>query len=187
MDKFDANRRKLLALGGAALGAAILPVPAFATLSTPRPRILTLSNLNTGESIKAEFFDGTYDEFLEKIGWEDEEQVSTKKQTQNDYNENKKLRTKLIQERSAKLSPLKKKIETCEKNIMKLEDQLKADNDAIVASSLSNDIGELGRLGKAIKEAEEKLEVLYSDFESLHSEHDTLFLEYEEQLKNIIN
>ncbi len=136
---------------------------------------------------KAEFFDGTYDEFLEKIGWEDEEQVSTKKQTQNDYNENKKLRTKLIQERSAKLSPLKKKIETCEKNIMKLEEQLKADNDAIVASSLSNDIGELGRLGKAIKEAEEKLEVLYSDFESLHNEHDTLFLEYEEQLKNIIN
>ncbi|MGQ7190605.1 hypothetical protein ACUODJ_53335, partial [Escherichia sp. HC-CC] len=40
MDKFDANRRKLLALGGVALGAAILPTPAFATLSTPRPRIL---------------------------------------------------------------------------------------------------------------------------------------------------
>ncbi|KNC08942.1 hypothetical protein AC791_09630 [Klebsiella sp. RIT-PI-d] len=59
MDKFDANRRKLLALGGVALGAAaILPTPAFATLSTPRPRILTLNNLNTGESIKAEFFDG---------------------------------------------------------------------------------------------------------------------------------
>ena len=36
MDKFDANRRRLLALGGAALGAAaILPAPAFATLSTP--------------------------------------------------------------------------------------------------------------------------------------------------------
>lgn len=59
MDKFDANRRKLLALGGVALGAAaILPTPAFATLSTPRPRILTLNNLHTGESLKAEFFDG---------------------------------------------------------------------------------------------------------------------------------
>ena len=58
MDKFDVNRRKLLALGGVALGAAILPGQAFATLSTPRPRILTLSNLNTGESIKTEFFDG---------------------------------------------------------------------------------------------------------------------------------
>jgi uncharacterized protein YcbK (DUF882 family) len=58
MDKFDANRRKLLALGGVALGAAILPTPALATLSTPRPRILTLNNLHTGETIKAQFFDG---------------------------------------------------------------------------------------------------------------------------------
>jgi uncharacterized protein YcbK (DUF882 family) len=48
----------LLALGGVALGAALLPTPSFATLSTPRPRILTLNNLHTGESIKAEFFDG---------------------------------------------------------------------------------------------------------------------------------
>lgn len=58
MDKFDENRRRLLTLGGVALGAAILPGQAFATLSTPRPRILMLNNLNTGETIKTEFFDG---------------------------------------------------------------------------------------------------------------------------------
>jgi uncharacterized protein YcbK (DUF882 family) len=58
MDKFDANRRKLLALGGVALGASLLPTQAFAMLSTPRPRVLTLNNLHTGESLKAEFFDG---------------------------------------------------------------------------------------------------------------------------------
>lgn len=58
MDKIDANRRRLLALGGAALGVSLLPLPAFSTLSTPRPRILTLNNLHTGETIKAEFFDG---------------------------------------------------------------------------------------------------------------------------------
>lgn len=58
MDKFDSYRRRLLALGGVALGTSLLPFPALATLSTPRPRILTLNNLNTGESLKAEFFDG---------------------------------------------------------------------------------------------------------------------------------
>lgn len=59
MDKFNAHRRRLLALGSAALGvAAVLPIPAFATLSTPKPRILRLNNLNTGESLKVEFFDG---------------------------------------------------------------------------------------------------------------------------------
>ncbi|VDY65078.1 Bacterial protein of uncharacterised function (DUF882) [Shimwellia blattae] len=37
----------------------MLPTQAFATLSTPRPRILTLNNLHTGETIKAEFFNGS--------------------------------------------------------------------------------------------------------------------------------
>ncbi|WP_034913837.1 YcbK family protein [Erwinia sp. 9145] len=58
MDKFDSHRRRLLVLGGAALGVALLPQQAFASLSTSRPRVLTLSNLNTGESLKTEFFNG---------------------------------------------------------------------------------------------------------------------------------
>lgn len=58
MDQVDNHRRKWLALGGAALGVALLPGQSFATLSTPRPRILVLNNLNTGEKLKAEFFDG---------------------------------------------------------------------------------------------------------------------------------
>lgn len=58
MTTFDSHRRKLLTLGGAALGLALLPKQALASLSTSRPRILTLNNLNTGETLKAEFFNG---------------------------------------------------------------------------------------------------------------------------------
>ncbi|MCI4236970.1 YcbK family protein [Dickeya dianthicola] len=58
MEYIDNHRRKWLALGGAALGIALLPGQSFASLSTARPRILTLNNLNTGERIKVEFFDG---------------------------------------------------------------------------------------------------------------------------------
>lgn len=58
MEHIDNHRRKWLALGGVALGMTLLPGQAFATLSTPRPRILMLNNLNTGERLKAEFFDG---------------------------------------------------------------------------------------------------------------------------------
>lgn len=62
MDKFDSHRRKLLALGGCALGLSLLPGQAFASLSTSRPRVLTLNNLHTGESLKTEFFNGkSYD------------------------------------------------------------------------------------------------------------------------------
>ena len=58
MDKIDHHRRKWLALGGAAMGIALLRgrrLPVFPPLDA---RILVLNNLNTGESIKAEFFDG---------------------------------------------------------------------------------------------------------------------------------
>src|SRR5471032_1143151 len=58
MDQIDKHRRKWLALGSAAMGIALLPGRAFATLSTPRPRILVVNNLNTGETLKTEFFDG---------------------------------------------------------------------------------------------------------------------------------
>lgn len=59
MDKIDFHRRKWLTLGGvAAVGVALLPAQALASLSTPRPRILRINNLNTGESLKVEFFNG---------------------------------------------------------------------------------------------------------------------------------
>ncbi|RWR02008.1 hypothetical protein ED28_10265 [[Pantoea] beijingensis] len=62
MNTFDPYRRKWLALGGAALGVALLPSKALASLSTSRPRVLTLNNLHTGESLKTEFFNGkSYD------------------------------------------------------------------------------------------------------------------------------
>ncbi|MFD1803022.1 DUF882 domain-containing protein [Mixta tenebrionis] len=58
MANIDSQRRKLLVLGGAAAGLALLPDAAFASVSTSRPRILTLNNLHTGETLKTEFFNG---------------------------------------------------------------------------------------------------------------------------------
>lgn len=58
MDIVDSHRRKWLGLGMAAVGLGLLPSHAFASLATPRPKILRFNNLNTGETIKAEFFDG---------------------------------------------------------------------------------------------------------------------------------
>lgn len=58
MDYVDSQRRKFLLLGGAAAGLALFPQLTKASVSTSRPKILTLNNLHTGETIKAEFFNG---------------------------------------------------------------------------------------------------------------------------------
>ncbi len=136
---------------------------------------------------RAEFFQGTYDEFLEKIGWEEELENTPKKVVVTDYNASKKERTALIQERSAKLSPLKKNIDACEANIMRLEEQIKAKNEALIVHSNESNVGELARISKELISEEKELEGLYERFETLHNEHDTLFEMYEAKLKNIQN
>ena len=136
---------------------------------------------------KAEFFEGTYDEFLEKIGWEEELDDTPKKTVVSDYNASKKERTALIQERSAKLSPLKKKIDACETKIMALEESIKAKNNALIVHSNEANVGELSRLSKELIHDEKELEALYEAFETLHHEHDSLFEMYEAKLKNIQN
>lgn len=134
---------------------------------------------------RAEFFQGTYDEFLEKIGWEEELEVAPKKTVVTDYNASKKERTALIQERSSKLSPIKKKIDTCESAIMRLEEQIKAKNEALIVHSNEGNVGELTRISKELIHDEKELEGLYERFETLHTEHDTLFEMFESKLKNI--
>lgn len=55
MDKINQNRRKWLSLGGIVLGAAMLPNSLLAAVSTPKPRILRFKNINTGDTLSAEF------------------------------------------------------------------------------------------------------------------------------------
>jgi len=136
---------------------------------------------------KAEFFDGGYDAFLEKIGWEEEVENAPKKVVVADYNALKKERTALMQERSKTLSPLKKKIDTCEANIIRLEEAIKAKNELLIVHSNENNVGELARLSKELVADESTLEGLYQSFETLHHEHDTLMEAYELKLKNLQN
>ncbi|PRI58785.1 hypothetical protein BVZ80_00130A, partial [Haemophilus influenzae] len=51
MNYVDQNKRKWLSLGGIALGISILPNSVLAMVSTPKPRILTFRNINTGERL----------------------------------------------------------------------------------------------------------------------------------------
>jgi ATP-binding cassette subfamily F protein 3 len=77
----------------------------------------------------ASYFDGSYDDFLEKIGWEEEESEKAKKVKKSEKNnyskEYKKKRAALIQEKSKKSKGFKKTIAHCEAEIIALESTLK--------------------------------------------------------------
>ncbi|MFZ7174786.1 DUF882 domain-containing protein [[Pasteurella] aerogenes] len=55
MNEVSHSRRRWLSLGGVVLGMSLLPSHLLAVVSTPRPRILSFRNVNTGDKISAEF------------------------------------------------------------------------------------------------------------------------------------
>jgi ATP-binding cassette subfamily F protein 3 len=134
----------------------------------------------------AELFDGGYDTFLEKIGWEDEEEIPAPKSTpKNNKQENKKLRAALIGERSKRTSPLKKELEKLENEIMQLEESLKSDHEALIKASNALESSKVMELSKTVAEKEKKVEEKFERLETLHEELETIESEYEAKLQEL--
>lgn len=112
----------------------------------------------------AEFFLGNYDDFLEKIGWEDEEIKTQKQKLGLTKKEIQKLRSEIIQRRSQVLTPLKKEITQLETTVTKTESELTACQDQLIKASEVSDSEQITGLSKKISELEELIE---SNFESL--------------------
>ncbi len=122
----------------------------------------------------AEYFDGSYDEFLEKIGWEeesatDDSPVASKldktSKPKLDNKERKRQRSLLIQARSKENAPHKKELEYCEERIMALEELLDKQNEKLTEASNNGDNSgmiehaqEVGKIQKEIDELFERLE-----------------------------
>ena len=133
----------------------------------------------------AEFFNGTYDEFLEKIGWDEEITDAPKpvKVTQNvNKKESKQQRAELVQERSKLLNPLKKEADYCENTIIKLEEKLKTSHKLLIECSNKGDSSKLMELSKEVASDEKMIEELFERLEISHDEITRIELEYEEKL-----
>ena len=132
----------------------------------------------------AEYFDGGYERFLEKIGWdEDEEEVKDKPVAKSSKKENKKLRSALIQERSKATSQLKKEIEKLEKFIMSTEEKLEKDHAALDAASQSGDNDKIMELSSIIGKDEAEIEEKFERLEVVQTEFDELTQMYEQKLE----
>ena len=114
------------------------------------------------------FFDGNYDEFLEKIGWEDEfiENETQKEVSQNSKKEARKQRADELTKRNQLLRPLRKEVEKIENEITEKENKLK---------ELKNELLKL-----YTEEYTDKVKVLASDCAYLESQIEESFLKLEE-------
>lgn len=136
---------------------------------------------------KVEYFQEGYEDFLKKVGWEEEESNTTQVKAVDKPNrqEMKRLRSELIIERGRELNPLKKKMESLEKEIMNLEDEQTKLEASLIDLSSTGDSKKIQdnslRLGIVRKRVDEAFEELTD----VTTKHDDIFNRYESKLKEL--
>jgi len=127
----------------------------------------------------AEFFNGTYDDFLEKIGWESEENKPKTVKAKLTEKEIKQKRAEIAVERGRLTKPVKEEIEKCEAEITKNEDLLNRINVELEKASQAMDSAKItdythaiGKLNQMIDELFEKLSNANENLEFINKKFD---------------
>jgi ATP-binding cassette subfamily F protein 3 len=108
---------------------------------------------------RVDVFDSDYDEFLEKIGWEDEaggNGAQKKPTSRNDYNEKK--------ERERAQRREKARIEKLEAQILKSETALQKYNEQLVIEANRNNLAKITDLSNKISRVKQEIEDLYREY-----------------------
>ena len=134
---------------------------------------------------KIEVFEGSYDEFLEKIGWAEENDLNNKKGFKKKTKITKQLRSQLVKERAKTINPIKNKIETIENEIESCELKLKEKNHEMIKVSADNLGGEVSIIAKEINILEKRLEEYLYDLEDLYNKLQIEEEKYNNQIETL--
>ena len=140
---------------------------------------------------KVSAFEGTYFDFLERVGWQDEGGVRVKKAKRNGTDKNgnkkdaKKLRGDIVSEKSRVLGPLKNRIAALEAEITKLEFDMEQDTQRLVIASNKGEALTIKRLSQSIGEARAKIDACFTELQVATNEHDAKANEFEQKLNEI--
>ncbi|HET6364985.1 MAG TPA: ATP-binding cassette domain-containing protein [Nitrospirota bacterium] len=136
-------------------------------------------------------FDGTYFDFLERLGWRDEGGVRTKngKKKEADKSVNrkdaKKMRAGIVSDKSKILGMLKNRIASIEQEITRLEQDVERDTQELLEASMKGQALEIKRLSTAIHDAKTRIDTLFTELEMATNEHDAKVKEFDQQLNEL--
>jgi ATP-binding cassette subfamily F protein 3 len=114
-----------------------------------------------------EVFEGTYQEFLDKEGWEDEEGLIDKKPKTSVLSKKaiRQKKSEIITQKSREMKPVKQKIETLENDIESNEELISKINEKLLEASNNQDGRKIQRLAKELAKLENSNELLFEDLE----------------------
>ena len=133
------------------------------------------------------FFYGTYSQFLEQIGWDDQDSIKPNKKTSKqeetkgmNKKEKRKMRAELNARRSKVLAPFQKKIKNIENDIEKAELQFHRDTESMIKASHDQDGVTISKLSTSIKQSQSHIDALYEELENTNEEYELKKNQFEE-------
>ncbi|MDA8083951.1 MAG: ATP-binding cassette domain-containing protein [Nitrospiraceae bacterium] len=134
-------------------------------------------------------FEGTYEDFLSRVGWCDEEPVVTEvgrpapeKGKVLSKKEIRRMRAEIVTNRSKAVGPLQKRITEIEDLISSFEKRIDMDTQALLTASSKGDGRAIRDLTKAISETKEHIETLFDELEIVTADLDAKTRVFDEQL-----
>ena len=136
-------------------------------------------------------FEGTYLDFLERVGWSDEDGVRKKKGKKQEADRSvnrkdaKKQRSGIVADKSKALGGLKKKIAALEEEITKLEFDVEQDTQRLLEVTVKGEALAIKRLSQSVRDNKARIEKLFAELEAVTNEHDAKAKEFDQQLSEL--
>lgn len=134
---------------------------------------------------KVEYLSETYDDFLKKIGWEEEDSGKEVQKAVEKPNrqEIKRLRSEMIIERGREINPLKKKMDFLEAEIMKLEEEQGKLEAVMIDLAASGDSKKIQECSQNLGSVKKKVDASFEELTEITTKHDDIFRRFEMKLK----
>ncbi len=134
----------------------------------------------------AEFFNGNYDDFLEKIGWESEESKTTKSPKRKlTEKEIKQRRAEIATDRAKLLRPLKEEIERVETEITNNENLLLRISGELEKAAITQDSAKLNDYTHAVGKLNQLIENLFEKLTNTNDCIEFLNKKYDHELEQL--
>ena len=142
---------------------------------------------------KVTVFEGNYQEFLDRVGWESEREEGEARETRSSSKQKKninkkelrRLRAQLNEKCSKTLGPLQKMIADMEKDIMILEKDVEIESIALVEASEKGDSKAISRLSVSINKLNNRIAATFKKLELAVNEHAAKSKEFEQRLAEL--
>lgn len=132
-----------------------------------------------------EVFDGTYEEFLETVGWQDDITEKQAPQPAGTKKEMRKARSEVIAEKNKVLKPLQDRHDKIEKDITEAEERIGIMNKSLIEASEKGDAQEIARCSKALDESKTTVDSLLDELLELTDKLEELTAVYEDKLNQL--